>query len=94
MSGNKSLVYTNAYRQITGKERTDILSSALDYAAATSTYRPPAVLTNTALTSSNYTAVKRGQLLAGSSKPGPYRYQTVIIKNLQDYGTRSTQPLV
>lgn len=82
----RSAVVQNSYEQMTGTMRTQLLSSAITYINTRDNRVRNEFIYNKVLSSSDYTAYKKAQLLS-QSKPLPKRpIQTVIITELQAYG--------
>jgi len=82
----RSAVVQNSYEQMTGTLRTQLLSSAITYVNTRDNRVRNEFIYNKVLSSADYLAYKKAQLLS-QSKPQPRRpIQTVIITELQAYG--------
>ena len=77
----KASVLQNSYGQLTGASRVNILASAIIYVNTTQ----QTAMIKKPVSSSNYLAFKKAQILANSSRNTGYPPQTAIITELQDY---------
>ena len=82
-NNQNAAVVQNSYGQLTGTSRLDILTSAITYVDS-QTQPPKAVAVRGPLSSGDYVAYKKAQILA-NSKPGVWPTQTVIITDLRAF---------